>query len=77
MGAEFADVVFEGGVKNRRPLRIVISNFRGEDGTWLEQPRNVFRVDFHLLRENRDFGLFVEGQQLSKDRQTHSLLKKS
>ncbi len=70
VGAGFADVVFEGGVKNRRPLRIVISNFRGEDGTWLEQPRNVFRVDFHLLPENRDFELFVEGQQLPKDRQT-------
>ncbi len=70
MGAGFADVVSEGGSSARRPLRIVISNVRGEDGTWLEQPRNVFRVDCHLLSENRDFELFVEGQQLPKDRQT-------
>src|SRR6266849_6878783 len=70
VGAGFADVVSEGGSSARRPLRIVISNFRGEDGTWLEQPRNVFRVDCHLLSENRDFELFVEGQQLTKDRQT-------
>src|SRR6266704_3318238 len=69
VGAGFADVIFQDGMSPRRPLRIVISNFRGEDGTWLEQPRNVFRVDFHLLPENRDFELFVDGQQLPTDKQ--------
>jgi hypothetical protein len=69
VGAGFADVVEEGGMMKRRPLYIVISNFRGEDGTWLEYPRNVFRVDFHLFPENRDFELFVAGQQLPKERQ--------
>lgn len=45
VGARFVNVE-EDGRLTRRPLRIVISNFRGEDGTWLPQPRNVFRVDF-------------------------------
>src|SRR5258708_20920089 len=36
VGSGFADVIEEGGMKNRRPLHIVISNFRGEDDTWLD-----------------------------------------
>jgi len=65
VGAGFADI---NGSCQRWPLRIVISNFLGEDGNWLAQPRQVFRVDFDLLSEMSTFELFVAGQQLSTER---------
>jgi hypothetical protein len=65
VGAGFADV---NDAWQRWPLRIVISNFRREDGNWLLQPHEVFRVDFDLLPERSTFELFVAGQQLSIER---------
>ncbi len=63
VGAGFADVVAEDGRRERRPLRIVISNFF-KDGRWLSQPFSEFIMHFHIMPENRDFELFVAGQSL-------------
>jgi len=68
VGAGFADVE-EDGRKNRRSLRIVISNFfRREDGTWPALPYRHFSVYYNWLPKNCDAELFVAGQQLPKKR---------
>lgn len=67
VGAGFADIE-EGGRLKRKPLRIVISNFRGEKGTWLAQSRKEFIVYYDWLPERHICELFVAGQKLSDDR---------
>ncbi len=70
VGAGFADIE-EDGKRNRKALRIVISNFfRNEVGAWTAVPYNNFRVHFHWLPEDRNFELFVGGQSLDKDRES-------
>ena len=54
---------------DRKPIRIEISNFRGEYGTWLEKARDEFIVYYDELPENQNFALFVSGQPLSQDRE--------
>jgi hypothetical protein len=69
VGAGFADIEEE-GKWNRKPFRIVISNFfRKGDEAWTAVPYKHFRVHFHWLLEDRDFELFVAGQPLDKDRE--------
>ena len=68
VGARFVNVEEDSRLR-RGPLHIVISNFRGEDGTWLTQPRNVFRADFEWLPERRNFELLVAGQKLTSNRE--------
>ncbi len=61
VGAGFANV-------DRKPLRIVISNFRGENDTVLAQARKEFTVYFDWLPERHNFELLVAGRQFSKDK---------
>lgn len=68
IGAGFVDVE-ENGRQNRKPLRIVVSNFRGENDTMLTQARKGFKVYFDWLPERRNFDLFVAGQNLPKGRE--------
>lgn len=67
MGAGF-DESERGSKRIRRPLRIVIENCIGEDGTLLSQPRDEFRVHYDPLKR-RDAALFVAGQQLHLGRE--------
>lgn len=67
VGAGFVNVE-ENGRQNRKPLRIVISNFRGENDTYMTQARKEFIVYFDWLPERCNFGLFDEGQRLSDER---------
>jgi hypothetical protein len=66
VGAGF-DEIETGEKRKRRALRIVISNFIEEDGTLLNQPRDVFSVQIDPLPENRRAELLVAGQRLSLD----------
>ena len=68
VGAGFVDVE-ENGRQNRKPIRIVISNYRGENDTRLTQARKEFRVYRDWLPERRNFVLYVAGQDLPKGRQ--------
>src|SRR5438034_1392214 len=66
VGAGF-DEAEAGKKRKRRALRIVISNFIEEDGTLLNQPRDMFSVQFDPLPENRLAELLVAGQRLSPE----------
>jgi hypothetical protein len=54
VGAGFANIE-ENGRQSRKPLRIVISNFRGENDTRLKRGRKEFIVYFDWLPEKRQF----------------------
>src|SRR5581483_5566939 len=67
VGAGFAEVQVNGRW-NLRPTYIVISNFREQNGTWLEKPRKEFSIAVEPLAERRAFELLVAGQQLTRER---------
>jgi len=67
VGAGF-DEIPSGSKIIRRPLRILIENCIGDDGSLLLQPRDDFRDHYYPLKR-RDAALFVAGQQLNPERE--------
>jgi len=66
IGSGFANIE-ENGVWSRKPLCIIISNFSGEQRSWINQPRDTFKVEFYVLAEQDTFDLFVTGQPLPEN----------
>jgi hypothetical protein len=66
IGAGF-DEVERGSKRIRRPLRIVIENFIEDDGAFLDEPRDEFRIHFDSLK-SRDATLYIASQKLSEER---------
>jgi hypothetical protein len=75
---DFVGAGFQGAEKkkpeDRRPVRIVISNWMGQDGVYPRippaQPYRVFNMKYDFLEKKRDFDLFVAGQHLDPGRET-------
>lgn len=66
IGAGFAHRE-EDGKLVRRPVYLIISNFMGSNGDWLEQPYQKFSIFTIPLTEESNFKLFIAGQPLEKD----------
>ena len=66
IGAGFAHHE-EDGKLVRRPVYLIISNFMGSNGDWLEQPDQKFSIFSIPLTQESNFKLFLAGQLLEKD----------